>query len=152
MFLASNSLHNLGGQKWSCPCYQTRHLQQIHWNKIFCRMYGLGVMLTMATSKLYLSIQIEVHIDFWFKHTSGTRADWFMILHFTVGSAAAYIWIRLSAGILALEFDTCLVIGTFVVSGTFCVTSSSSVSQEIIRTGAVGTVIPCNTVGVVTTG
>ena len=75
-----------------------------------------------------------------------------MILHFTVGSAAAYIWIRLSAGILALEFDTGLVIGTFVVSGTFCVTSSSGVSQEIIRTGAVGTVISCNTVGVVTTG
>jgi len=53
-----------------------------------------------------------------------------MILHFTVGSAAAYIWIRLSAGILALEFDTGLVIGTFVVSGTFCVTPSSGVSQE----------------------
>ena len=75
-----------------------------------------------------------------------------MILHFTVGSAAAYIWIRLSAGILALEFDTGLVIRTFVVSGTFCVTSSSGVSQEIIRTGAVSTVISCNTVGIVTTG
>ena len=75
-----------------------------------------------------------------------------MILHFTVGSAAAYIWIRLSAGILALEFDTGLVIRTLVMFGTFCVTSSSGVSQEIIRTGAVGTVISCNTVGVVTTG
>ena len=75
-----------------------------------------------------------------------------MILHFTVGSTTAYIWIRLSAGILALEFDTGLVIGTFVVSGTFCVTSSSGISQEIIRTGAVGTVIPCDTVGIVTTG
>merc|ERR1712086_898794 len=75
-----------------------------------------------------------------------------MILHFTVGTATTYIWIRLSAGVLALEFDTGLVIGTFVMSGTFCVTSSSGVSQEIIWTGAVSTVISCNTVGIVTTG
>ena len=34
--LASNSLHNLGCQKWSCPCYHGRHLQQIHWNKLLC--------------------------------------------------------------------------------------------------------------------
>ena len=33
MFLASNSLHDLRGQKWLCPCYHRRHLQQIHWNK-----------------------------------------------------------------------------------------------------------------------
>ena len=30
MFLASNSLHNLRGQKQSCPYYQARHFQQIH--------------------------------------------------------------------------------------------------------------------------
>ena len=41
MFLASNSLHNLRGQKWSCPCYHARHLQQIHWSKLLCGMYGL---------------------------------------------------------------------------------------------------------------
>ena len=40
MFLASNNLHNLRGQKWSWPCYHARHLQQIHWNKFLCRMYG----------------------------------------------------------------------------------------------------------------
>ena len=34
VFLASNSLHNLRGQKWSCPYYHARHLLQIHW--IFC--------------------------------------------------------------------------------------------------------------------
>ena len=28
----SSSLHNLGGKKLSCPCYHTRHFQQIHWN------------------------------------------------------------------------------------------------------------------------
>ena len=42
------------------PCYHPKHLQQIHWNKIFCNMYGLGMMLTMKTSKLHLSIQIVV--------------------------------------------------------------------------------------------
>ena len=41
MFLASNSLNNLRGQKWSCPCYHARHLQQIHWSKLLCGMYGL---------------------------------------------------------------------------------------------------------------
>ena len=40
MFLAFNSLHNLGVQKWSCPYYHTRKLRQIHWNKVFCGMYG----------------------------------------------------------------------------------------------------------------
>ena len=28
-----NSLCNLRGQKWTCPCYHARHLQQIHWQK-----------------------------------------------------------------------------------------------------------------------
>ena len=41
MFLASNRLHNLRGQKWSCPCYHAKHLQQIHWSKLLCGMYGL---------------------------------------------------------------------------------------------------------------
>ena len=42
MFLASNSLHNPRGQKWSCPCYHARHLQQIHRNKFF---YNLSIVL-----------------------------------------------------------------------------------------------------------
>ena len=44
------------------PCFHAKHLQQIHWNKIFCRMYGLGITLTMTTSKLHLSIQIVSNI------------------------------------------------------------------------------------------
>ena len=32
------------------PCYHARHLQQFQWFKIFCRMYGLVVMLTIPTS------------------------------------------------------------------------------------------------------
>ena len=31
------------------PCH-ARHLQQIHWFKIFCRMFGLVVMLTIPKS------------------------------------------------------------------------------------------------------
>ena len=41
--LASNSLLNLRGQKLSCPCYHARHLQQIHWSKLLCGMYGFTV-------------------------------------------------------------------------------------------------------------
>ena len=42
------------------PCYHARHLQQIHCFKIFCRMYGLVVMLTITRSKVHLSILIVV--------------------------------------------------------------------------------------------
>ena len=31
--------------------------QQVHTNKIFCRMYGLAVMLDIATPKVHVSIQ-----------------------------------------------------------------------------------------------
>ena len=52
----SNSLKNLRGQKGSCPCYHKRHLQQIHWNQIFCRMYGLSVIGSVPTSTTSRSI------------------------------------------------------------------------------------------------
>ena len=45
--MASNSLHNLGGQKLPCPCYNTKNFEQIHWYLIFYRMYGLAVMLSI---------------------------------------------------------------------------------------------------------
>ena len=48
MFLASNSRHNLRDQKWSCPCYHARHLQQIHWSELLCRMYGLTAKSTFV--------------------------------------------------------------------------------------------------------
>ena len=47
-FVASNSLQNIRGQKWSCPCYLARHLQQIHWSKLLCGMYGLTAKLSVA--------------------------------------------------------------------------------------------------------
>ena len=39
-------------------CYHARHLQQIHRNKIFYRVYNLGVMLDMTTPKVHVTIQI----------------------------------------------------------------------------------------------
>ena len=50
MFLASKSLHNLRGQKWSCLCYHARHLQQIHLNKLFCGMYGFTAKSSVPPS------------------------------------------------------------------------------------------------------
>ena len=44
------------------PSYHKRHLQQINWNKIFCRMYGLVVMLIIPTPKLLTSV-IQVRMD-----------------------------------------------------------------------------------------
>ena len=38
------------------PCCHAIHLQQICWFKIFSRMYGLIVMLTITTSKVHLPI------------------------------------------------------------------------------------------------
>jgi hypothetical protein len=35
----------------------------IHWNKIFCWIYDLGMLLAMTTSKLHLSIQIVCITD-----------------------------------------------------------------------------------------
>ena len=49
VFLASNSLHNLGSQNLSCPCYHPKNFEQIHWSKLFCKMYGLPVMLSIST-------------------------------------------------------------------------------------------------------
>ena len=60
VFLVSNSLHEVGGQKWPCPCYRARHLQQSPWKHFFYRMYGLGVMLVSSRPKLHLSIPIVV--------------------------------------------------------------------------------------------
>ena len=41
------------------PCYHARHLQQIHWFKIFCRIYGLAVMLTITRSS-HMSLINEI--------------------------------------------------------------------------------------------
>ena len=36
-------------------CYPASHLQQIHWNENFCRMYGLGVILSVLSNIEHLS-------------------------------------------------------------------------------------------------
>ena len=50
VFLASNSLHDLWGQKKICPCLNSLNFEQIQWNKIFHRMYGLAVNIIMSVS------------------------------------------------------------------------------------------------------
>ena len=44
-----NSLHNLRGQNWLCLCYQSRYLQQIHWSKLLCGMYGFTAKWSIPT-------------------------------------------------------------------------------------------------------
>ena len=50
VFLASNCLHGVRGQKWSSPFYNTKNFEQIHWSKLVHRIYGLAVMLSISTS------------------------------------------------------------------------------------------------------
>ena len=47
--LASNSHHNLRGQKLLFLCYHTRHLQQ---NSLLCGMYGFTAKSSVATLKI----------------------------------------------------------------------------------------------------
>ena len=61
MFLASYSLHNHRGQKWSCPCYHARHLQQIHWSKPLCGMYGLTAKSSAPTLNI-CQILMRYHV------------------------------------------------------------------------------------------
>ena len=48
MCFASNNLHNHEGKKLSCPSQNTKNFEQIHWNQIFCWMYGLAMMLSIS--------------------------------------------------------------------------------------------------------
>ena len=48
----------VGGRIFLSPCYQARLLQQIYWFKIFCRMYGLIMMLTIPRSSTVSLINI----------------------------------------------------------------------------------------------
>ena len=41
------------------PCYHPRHLQQILWFKILCRMHGMAVMLTITRSS-HMSLINEI--------------------------------------------------------------------------------------------
>ena len=63
---ASNSLHNLGGQKWSCPCYHARHLQQIHCvgcmvsqpNRLFQRLTTMSLIDKIIFFLQWLKLKI----------------------------------------------------------------------------------------------
>ena len=45
------------------PCYHARHLQQIHWNQIFCKMHGLASNLSIPT-RMHLSLINKIHPKF----------------------------------------------------------------------------------------
>ena len=61
----------------------TQHLQQIHWFKIFCMMYGLTVMLTITTSKVpcllllrsFISLLAMVSTESWKRTWANTHAQ-----------------------------------------------------------------------------
>ena len=90
MFLASNSLHNLRGQKWSCPCYHARHLQQIQWSKLLCGMYGFTAKLSVPPSttmslinkiNIYCKISLQLPFPLKLSVQSTTRVPrmlWFL--------------------------------------------------------------------------
>ena len=44
-------------------CYHARHLQQIYWNKFFCGMYGLAVMLSLATRRTSKNIDVLISVN-----------------------------------------------------------------------------------------
>ena len=87
MFLASNSLQNLGGQKLSCTCYHARHLQQIHWNKLLFWMYGrpwLGLF------------QHRTFVKYWWDCTNYIRAwNCFSLIWFAELAIPFCIWYRI---------------------------------------------------------
>lgn len=67
------------------------------------------------------------------------------------GTLAANIRVGLVARVAAFELDTCLVAGAVTVTGTFSITSGIRISQEIWRTGTLGSVVDGVTVGVFAT-
>ena len=48
--LASSSLHEVRGQKQLCPWLTLMNFGIYLWNKVFCRMFGLNVILIMTLS------------------------------------------------------------------------------------------------------
>ena len=61
-FLAFNRLHDLGGQKKLCSCYNTNNFKQSHWNKTFCMVWPWCCLFQhelpvkiLIRSKLYIS-------------------------------------------------------------------------------------------------
>jgi len=69
----------------------------------------------------------------------------------TGGSLATHVRVGVIAGVTALQLHTCLVRGTVIMPGTFCVAASEGVSKEVWRTCALGTVVDSLAVCVLST-
>ena len=85
MVLASNSLQNLRGQKWPCPCYHARHLQQFHWSKLLCGMYSFT-----AKSSIALLNICQILMRLMFLQMTNDRKElkrWFIMVQFCVKNA-----------------------------------------------------------------
>ena len=67
--LASNSLHNLGGQKQLCSCYHTRHLLQIHWDFFLDVWFGRDADYFKIQSTaiiIYSNSRIDLNVTLYF--------------------------------------------------------------------------------------
>lgn len=65
-----------------------------------------------------------------------------MVSDLAVGALTAYVRIRFEARVPALELNTGLVLAAIVMPGTLSVTPGETVSKEIRRALAGGSVIP----------
>jgi len=65
-------------------------------------------------------------------------------------SLTANIRVGIVARVAAFQLDTGLVAGTVIVTGTFSITSGIRISQEIWRTGTLGSMVDGVTVCVLT--
>ena len=80
VYLASNSLHEVRGQRKSCPCLNLYNFEQIQWNKLFHRIYGLAVNLIMTLSG-HLSNIDEIRLLTVWPEQSWTKGNgWWQIL------------------------------------------------------------------------
>ena len=61
VFLASSGLHDLWGQKKSCPCLSLLKFEKLQWNKFFNRTYGLTANRSISPSGHPLIIN-KIHV------------------------------------------------------------------------------------------
>ena len=72
---------------------QHKEFEQIHWNKLFCRIYGLAVMLSIPrqpASKNIEEINEKIHkygltfTDMVYIHKEKTNASYFQICNYII--------------------------------------------------------------------
>jgi len=78
----------------------------------------------------------------------GTGTDRLVVGGLTRGSLSAHVGVWIVAGVSALQSDTGLVAGAVVMSGALGVAAGVGIAQEVWGTGALGAVVDCLTIGV----